>query len=393
MEVRAVIGTPRVPIADDPRPAAPLPVWLGHLFEPAYRFAISRRNRGFDRGRGVTRLDVPVISVGNLSVGGTGKTPMVAHIVSTLLREGLAGGDAGPSIRPCIAMRGYTPSRVRAKRERLHEPDETDAYRRMFPDVPIVAQPDRLVGLRRLFATSDPRPTCVVLDDGFQHRKIARDLDIVLIDASRSPLDDRLLPAGWMREPLESLKRADLIVLTHAELVEPADIETLDAGLRSATGQGIDAVARHVWTGLRTGEGEREQLLPLDWLLGKRIAAACAIGNPAGFLHSLRVTMNADDVTTGPQGHLIGAMTLPDHDPYGPEVVSALARLAAEGDADAIVVTDKDWSKLRRLPADRFGDIPVLRPVLAMVFERGQAALDAGVVATARGRRQSVGSA
>lgn len=370
-----------MPIADDPRPRAPVPTWLGRLFEPAYRLAITRRNRAFDRGRGVTRLDVPVISVGNLSVGGTGKTPMVAHIVSTLLHESRTGGAP---IRPCIAMRGYTPSRARSRRARAPEPDETDAYRRMFPDVPIVARPDRLAGLRRLFAATDPadRPTCVVLDDGFQHRQIARDLDIVLIDASRPPIGDRLLPAGWLREPPESLARAGLVVLTHAELVDPERVAAIDAGLRSAAGRGIDALARHVWTGLRTGDGQDEPLLPLDWLLGKRVAAACAIGNPRGFTHSLRTTVGADGDSPG---HIVGTMILPDHDPYGPEVVSALSRLADEGDAEAIVVTDKDWSKLRRLPADRFGRRPVVRPVLAMVFDRGQAEADARVLAAARG--------
>ncbi len=376
-----------MPSADDPRLRGPVPARLGRLFEPAYRFAITRRNRAFDRGRGVTRLDVPVISVGNLSVGGTGKTPMVAHMVATLLR-----GDPGlhrEPIRPCIAMRGYTPSRARARRGRLNEPDETDAYRRMFPGVPIVAQPDRLRGLRRLFSASEPgsRPTCVVLDDGFQHRKIARDLDIVLIDASRPPLDDRLLPAGWLREPVESLTRAGFIVFTHAELVDPVQVTQVDAGLRSRVGKGADAVARHVWTGLRTGDGESETLLPLDWLLGKRVAAACAIGNPRGFIHSLRATVG-EGLEHGDgrsAGHVVGTMVLPDHDPYGPEVVSALSRLAAEGDADAIVITDKDWSKLRRLPPDRFDHRPVVRPVLAMVFDRGQPELDSRVLATVRG--------
>jgi tetraacyldisaccharide 4'-kinase len=284
-------------------------------------------------------------------------------------------------------MRGYAPTRrlpSRRARVSLREPDETDAYRRMFPDLPIVAQPDRISGLRYLLSHTDPPPTCVVLDDGFQHRKLARDLDVVLIDASRSPLHDHLLPRGWLREPVDSLRRADLIVLTHAELATPLQIAELERGLVAAVGKKVDAVARHVWTGLRTGEGDHEQLLPLDHILGKRIAAACAIGNPDGFLHSLRATINADGQTTAKQGTLIGAMVLPDHDPYDPAVISAILRLATEGRADAIVVTDKDWSKLRHLPPDTFGDIPILRPVLAMVFDRGQAEIDRCVISAAR---------
>ncbi|MFN7022482.1 MAG: tetraacyldisaccharide 4'-kinase, partial [Phycisphaerales bacterium] len=109
---------------------------LGRPLEPIYRAIIRRRNRSFDAGRGVTRFGVPVVSVGNLSVGGTGKSPMVTHIVASLLRAGL---------RPCIAMRGYSKSRGQTSRH--HAPDETDAYLRTFPQVPVIARPDRAAGI------------------------------------------------------------------------------------------------------------------------------------------------------------------------------------------------------------------------------------------------------
>lgn len=338
-----------------------MPRWLGAALAPIYRAEVSRRNRRYDRGIGVTRLGIPVISVGNLSVGGTGKTPMVMHLVAMLLRAGR---------RPCIAMRGY-------RKPGSGEADETDAYRREFPEVPIVAQPDRLAGLRRLLSRSEveSRPDCVVLDDGFQHRRIARDLDIVLIDASRSPFVDRVLPAGWLREPVEGLARADLVVLTHAELVNAAEIESIDAGVRNLRGgRGLDAAARHLWTGLI--EGDPGVVRPLDALLGARVVASCAIGNPVGFLHSLRQTLGAT-------GELAGTLVLPDHDPYGREVVLALTRLASEVRAAMIVVTDKDWSKLRRYPAEIWGGVPIIRPRLAMAFERGAAVLEARVLEAA----------
>lgn len=347
----------------DRRAAGPVPRWLGAVLSPLYLAEVKRRNGRFDRGVGVTRLDIPVISVGNLSVGGTGKTPMVMHLVSTLLRAGR---------RPCIAMRGYR------KRGTL-EADETDAYRREFPGVPIVAQPDRLAGLRKLLVAADPvtRPDCVVLDDGFQHRRIARDLDIVLIDASRSPFVDRVLPAGWLREPVEGLGRAGMVVVTHAELVQAHEVESIDAGVRNARrGRGVDAVARHLWTGLI--EGEPGEVRPLDWLLGKRVVASCAIGNPKGFLHSLGQTL-------GDAGQLAATLVLPDHDPYGREVALTLARMAADAAAQAIVVTDKDWSKLRGYPAETWGGVPIIRPRLAMGFERGAAAIEERVLGAAGG--------
>ncbi|MCC6321961.1 MAG: tetraacyldisaccharide 4'-kinase [Phycisphaerales bacterium] len=365
--------------ADAPLPRSghaappPLPGVWGRLLEPFYRAAINRRNRNFDAGESVTRFDVPVISIGNLSVGGTGKSPMVAHVVGALLRAGL---------RPCIAMRGYG---RRRHGDREHAPDETDAYRRTFPDLPIVAQPDRSAGIRARL-NSDPaatRPNCIVLDDGFQHRRIARDLDIVLIDASRSPFNDRLLPAGWQREPAESLRRASLVVLTHAELADAAALLELDRRITAIRGgRPVEAVARHTWTGLwlrgqpiREGDGER--LVPLDWLLGKRVVASCAIGNPEGFLHSLRTTLGADSSN---RGELIDTLILRDHHPYDPRTVRALAHLAQRSRADAIVITDKDWSKLRRVPSAEFHGIPIARPHLALAFDRGGGALDRAVL-------------
>lgn len=359
-----------------PRRTLPVPSLIGRPLEPLYRAVIGWRNRRFDRGVGVTKLGIPVISVGNLSVGGTGKTPMVMHVVSWLLRE----SSAADPIRPCIAMRGYAPGRKRG----LDAPvsDEADVYRRVLPDVPVVAQPDRAAGIRRLLRGDvGERPTCVVLDDGFQHRRLARDLDIVLIDASRRSLSDRLLPAGWLREPPASLHRAGLVVLTHAEMVDADEIARIEAGVRRASGRGVDAVTRHVWTGLVTSGERGDRLLPLDWLLGKRVVGCCAIGNPHGFMHALRATLSAD---AGCEGTLVGAMVLPDHDPFGPEVVRALAATARDERAEAIVVTDKDWSKLRRTPIESWHGIPIVRPMLSMVFERGRLEFDARIVRIAR---------
>lgn len=370
---------------------------LGPILEPIYRLAINHRNRGFTAGRGVVRLPLPVISVGNLSVGGTGKTPLVAHIVSMLLRAGR---------HPLIAMRGYTKSSAASS------PDETDLYQRDFPNVPIVAQPNRAAGILTLLASvSDAaKPDCIVLDDGFQHRQIARDLDIVIIDASRSPFEDRLLPAGWLREPVQSLARAGIIILSHTELVTQRDLATLHRHLSEAlspsplSGRSQDpkiprshtlpplAHTRHIWTALSTDSPVPEAVggrLPLDWVLGKRVVAACAIGNPEGFLHCLRATLDSartrSPATAAPGGTLAAAIVLPDHDPFSPGTVQRLLDSAATAKADVIMVTEKDWSKLRRLPADtwkvrRHGEraarpIPVIRPVLSMVFDAGPGVL------------------
>lgn len=350
-------GSGTHPNSAHPQPSsrrAPLPI-LGPLLSPFYRLAINHINRRFDSGRKVHRLPIPVISIGNLSVGGTGKTPMVVHAVSTLLEHGR---------RPVIAMRGYAKGKSIAS-------DETDLYARTFPDLPIVAQPDRTAGLRTLLASSSNPPNCVVLDDGFQHRQLARDLDIVLIDAApdRSPFTDRLLPAGYLREPVESLKRAHAVVLTHAELADEHHLARLSTQIQATTGREPIAITRHAWLGLL----HTDQPLPLDHLIGKRIVGCCAIGHPEGFLRSLRRTV-------GDNGR-VESLILPDHDPFHPTTLRRLADLARAHRADAIVITDKDWSKLRHIPAATF-PCPLLRPQLAIAFDSGRQTLESLLLQT-----------
>lgn len=371
---------PRSKIGEDqtPRRDGPLPLWVGRLVEPLYAAAIGSRNRRFDAGRGVTRLDVPVISVGNLSVGGTGKSPLVAHLVAMLLHDGHA---------PCIAMRGY------AKR-RGHS-DEADEYRRAFPDVPVVAQPDRVAGLQSLLASVDPsrkRIDCIVLDDGFQHRRIARDIDIVLVDASRPPQGDRLLPAGWLREPVRNLRRASLVVVTHAEQVDGPSLRRLCDEVRNEHGREPLCITRHVWTGVKLNDPPsdaprgakigHDTIKPLDVLLDKRVVGCCAIGNPRAFMRSLKATASP--------GLVVGELALPDHDPFDPHTIDRLVLLAKAQRAEFIVVTDKDWSKLRSVPPDRW-PCPIVRPVLQLGFDRGAADLRQRVLA-AVGRSGGAGT-
>lgn len=328
----------------------PVPPPFGTVLSRLYALAIGRINRKFDRGQGVVRFDRPVISVGNLSVGGTGKTPMVAYLVEALLAAGR---------RPCIAMRGYAGAHG--------DSDEASVYRRRFPEVPIVARANRIQGLIERFAeeykTEAVESDCIVLDDGFQHRQIARDLDIVLVDASRDPFRDTLLPAGWLREPVTSLARAGAVVITHAQCARAADITALDRSIASARGgeRGADAVTRHAWGVLAVAEGGQEREHPLTWLMGKRVVAVCAIGNPGPFLAEARRAAG---------GTLAGEMALRDHDPYSTGTVQKIAALARDQRAQAIVTTDKDWSKLRKT-APAAWPCPIARARLELIFDRG----------------------
>jgi len=327
---------------DRRRPPVPGP--LGRLAERAYRFEIDRRNRRYDAGRGVTRLDLPIISIGNLSVGGTGKTPMVAWTVRRLRESGH---------RPCIAMRGY-------RKQAGGESDEEAEYRRHLPDTPVVAQPDRAGGIEGLRARTGSHPfDVVVLDDGFQHRRLARDLDIVLIDASRAPLAERLLPAGWLREPVDALRRAEAVVLTHTELVDSDATEAIESCLRGRFDGLPIARAAHRWRDLLVVDDDVERREPVSWLAGKRAAIVCAIGHPEAFLSACRAALG---------GAPVDAIVLPDHAAYTDRRLTRVGDLASR--AELIVTTEKDWSKLRETSGDRW-PCPIARPQLDLELTVG----------------------
>lgn len=334
------------------RDRPPLPAALGRALEPLYRAAVARRNAAFDTGRRVTRLPVPVISVGNLSVGGTGKTPMVMQIVEWLLEAGR---------RPAIALRGYRAARGAAS-------DEQSEHLRRFPDVPVVARPDRAAGLEPLVTSG--LIDCAVLDDAFQHRFVYRDLDLVLIDASRDPFADRCLPAGWLREPVASLRRAGAIVLTHLETTPPPALAALRGRVQSLTGRPPVAESRHAWD--RIFIAAREE--PIEWLVRRPVIVACAIGNPSAFL--------AAAAASGAQ--VIASLVMPDHHRWSSEDAARINRLAAGAPAErppALLTTEKDWVKLELLPPGAI-TLTIARPRLRLAFERGAADLRSAVVAS-----------
>lgn len=323
-----------------------------------YLLELNRRNRGYDRGRNVHRLEVPVISVGNLSVGGTGKTPTVRCVCSWLIEAGH---------RPTIAMRGYKAGPAGS--------DEELEYERLLPGVPVVAHPDRGRAVRAFLATEKGKRTdCVVLDDGFQHRRLGRELDIVLIDASRSPFDDAPLPAGRLREPPSALARAQGVIITHAELVDPANIDRLVHRVCEVTPTAVTAIAEHAWSGLLVREGSSAPRAEgLDWLCGRRVVAACGIGHPRAFFAA------AERAIGRPPAE---AIALPDHARFDAAQRARIARSVRRHRADCVLVTLKDEVKLG--PAGDLG-VPVACAVLQLAFRCGLSALRDRVVAAVEG--------
>ncbi len=319
-----------------------------------YASQIGARNDRFDRGEGVVTFDRPVISIGNLSVGGTGKTPMVRRVIDRLR---LTGHD------PCIAMRGYGSSRRADGRS-----DEADEYAAAFDDLPIVARPDRTEGLIALFGTErGERVDTIVLDDGFQHRRIARALDVVLIDATRSPMEDALLPLGRLREPMASLARAHAVVITHTERASAVAANDIARAALAANADLLVATAEHAWAGVTVSGTEH----PVAWLAGKTVLPVCAIGNPGAFLESVRSAA----------GRVLDPVVLRDHDPYAAATIRRIVRAASP--ADAIVTTAKDWAKLRETDPSAW-PCPVAVPQLEMRLVTQAEAFDRLTLAAAQ---------
>ncbi|TVQ75285.1 MAG: tetraacyldisaccharide 4'-kinase [Phycisphaeraceae bacterium] len=336
-----------------PLPAALRP--LGSVAETLYRCAVNTRNRRFDAGHGVEQFDVPVISVGNLSVGGTGKTPTVAWITERIIHHGL---------RPAIVLRGY-----KAGRSGLS--DEEAEYLHRFPGIPIVANPDRKSSIRRLLQSEAVRPDCVLLDDGFQHRFVARDLDIVLIDATRNPFRDACLPAGWLREPVESLRRAGAIVLTHSDEVSSDTLASIESACREIAQEIAPNIpiipARHTWESVQVGDLRAA----LSWLNDKPAILACGIGNPGPFVRQAAHCVQK----------VVAEMIRPDHHRWSAADTRTIESLAQQH-GSILLTTGKDAPKL--LPHFRDGHITIAFPRLTLSFDGNEHVLERAVMGAIR---------
>jgi tetraacyldisaccharide 4'-kinase len=281
-----------------------------------YRVGIGLRNLGYDRGYLKSFVaEVPVVSVGNLTLGGTGKTPFVEYVARWYRSRGL---------RPVILSRGYGA-------EPGGRNDEGRVLEQNLPDVPNLEDRDR-VALARI-AVEELEADLLILDDGFQHRRLRRDLDIVLLDATEPFGLGRIFPRGLLREPLSSLRRADVVVLSRADL---CDDEGRQAIRRRVEGNhpGIPWVeAAHRPKSWQNADGE---VLPLDALAGQSIAAFCGVGNPDAFRRTLEQV----------GCRVVDFRALADHFRYDRDSVRQLRDWIAGQKADVSVTTQKDLVKL-----------------------------------------------
>ncbi len=272
---------------------------------------VDRRNRRFDEGRrAIVRVDRPVISVGNLTVGGTGKTPVV-QMISRMLQD--------LRLRPAVVLRGYRRSsrgllvvhdghRVLASAREAG--DEALLHARVL-DVPVVVAESKVDAA--VHAAGFLPCDVIIVDDGFQHRALHRDVDVVLVD--RATLDDpRLLPAGRLREPLANLYRADVVLLTGGD-VQEHEVRPYLAP---------DAVV-----------GRIQVVAHVPELAGRSVVTMCGIANPERFERTVR----------GCGADVVASITFKDHHAYVRSDIERVLRTAQHHQV-AVVTTEKDRVKL-----------------------------------------------
>jgi tetraacyldisaccharide 4'-kinase len=255
-----------------------------------------------------------VISVGNITTGGTGKTPLVIWLSNMIAKK---------NARCVILTRGY-------KSQSGKISDEPAILAKACPGARVVVNSNRYRGSLRAVAEFGAK--VLVMDDGFQHRKLRRNLDIIAIDATCPFGYGKLLPAGLLREPVRSLKRADAVVITHYDQSSPDQTEDIVSRIRQIAPEMIIAKANHHHPNAVLGKGET---LTIDELKEKNIFAFCGIGNPNAFLDRLEMFGLK----------VVGSKVFNDHHNYSDSDISNIYEQSRILGADLILSTEKDWVK------------------------------------------------
>lgn len=319
---------------------------LLRLAEVPYAAAVNWRNRRYDRVPAAgEHASVPVISVGNLTLGGTGKTPMV---------KWLAQWFSGRGLRVAIVSRGYGAAAGKHN-------DEALELAQALPSVPHVQNPDRVAGART--AIDEFGSQLILLDDGFQHRRLARDLDIVLLDATEPFGFDHVFPRGTLREPATGLRRAGVVCLSRSDLLDSSGRDLIRQRVAKLAPDAVWCEAAHAPQGLLNSAGGIE---PLTTLRGRRVAAFCGIGNPAAFRHAL--TQAGCDIVSWRE--------FADHHAYGEADQEGLGRVVAASNAEIAVCTHKD---LVKIAIEQLGGRPLWALTVEMKILVGEAAIEAAL--------------
>ena len=302
------------------------------------------------------QLPCSVISVGNIVAGGTGKTPAVAAIAKLLENKGF---------QVAILLRGYKRRSseeimvVSDDKNRLCSReecgDEADMLTRQLPNVPIVVGKQRY--LTGEAAIDRFKSDVLILDDGFQHRQLARDVDILTIDATQPYGTGALLPIGTLREPITAIERADIILLTRTDAID-TQIADLKAELNQLTPNTPILESVHQPTSLYWLNKNKHSTMPIENLTGKRLLAVCGIGNPDAFVSTLEA-YNPEAVEL---------FAFPDHHIYTESDLQQIQQRMQQYEAEWVVTTQKDEQKLASLSTE----LPIVVLAIELAIKDGE---------------------
>jgi tetraacyldisaccharide 4'-kinase len=317
-----------------------------YLFSQCYRLAVYVRSLAYRwRMLRPRQAGVPVISIGNLTAGGTGKTPLVAWLAEKCNSRG---------VKVCLLSRGYKAAPGAAN-------DEALVLAQLCPEAPHLQGADRAALARR--AVDELHAEALILDDGFQHRRLHRDLDIVLVDATNPWGYGHLLPRGLLREPPAALQRAQAVVITRVDQAPPEAVRSIRETVAAENPQALVAEAVFVPQRLVNSAG---RACAIEQYRGRTLCAFSGIGNPEAFgrtLAQLELAVEAYRV-------------FPDHHPYETADLAWLQREAELRRAAAIVTTQKDLVKIGKT---ELGAIPLWAVQIAPRFVAGELELEASL--------------
>jgi tetraacyldisaccharide 4'-kinase len=316
---------------------------LTACIEPFYAGVMRLRNRSYESAVFKSHaLGLPTISVGNITTGGTGKTPVVRWLARRL-------ADAGK--KPAILMRGYWKSADGFS-------DEQNELQTSLGGegwgVPVFADPDRTASAAKARAIH-PELTTFILDDAMQHRRARRDFNLVLINATEPFGYNRVFPRGMLREPLEGLARATAFLITHADEASTDDLEKITGHLERWNAAAPVFQCEHRIDHFRTVGGEA---ISAESVQARKYFAFCGVGSPRSFF--MRLASQA--------GTPVGQRAFPDHENYSQLDFNRVVREAKAAKADVAITTEKDWSKLSRLVLPAEDAPPIYRAQLRLKF-------------------------
>jgi tetraacyldisaccharide 4'-kinase len=363
-----------------------------------YSFVVRLRNFLYSKGwLKVHHVDVAVICVGNITVGGTGKTPLVVWLCNLIAQNPKLKTQ---NCKCAILTRGY---KARAQENRDFK-DEIAILAESCPEAEVIVNPDRVAGAAE--AIDKYAAKVLIMDDGFQHRRLARDLDIAAIDATQPFGYGKMLPDGLLREPVSSLNRAGAVVITRCDQVTEAQLSELEQKLRAINpdmiiaksihaavsikypepsvilaqagiqkdGEAMDSCLRRARSVLDTRNDNIEQLK------GKKIFAFCGIGNPDAFLNTIK-NLGAE---------LAGSKIYDDHYHYTDDCLTEISEQAEELGADLILTTQKDWTKVISNPEFQISEskspLPFAYLAIEIKFLAGEDKLTALIKDTLAGK-------